>query len=236
MRVPLPPSVAEYERGLSAEYMRHTRYHARRLARERPSMRFTTLERADIPRSWIADVVRLNHERMASKNTESVISPRYEDGIFRVVRAHGSVTVLHDGSRVCAGVIEVLCGSEAFGWVIGHDNAYGKYRPGRLCQMAAIRHCIGRGMRTLHFLHGESQYKREVGGKGARLASYLVLRSWGSLRPGDVGRLCRRHLVRLARCSIERTDPVAQRVLRRRTPLMSIARAVSQRARRLGRR
>ena len=102
--------------------------------------------------------------------------------------------------------------------------------------MAAIRHYIDRGIRTFHLLHGESQYKRDLGGKRARLASYVVLRSWASLRPGDVATLGRKHLLRMARRSIERADRVAQRVLDGRTPLMSIARAVSQRARRLGRR
>lgn len=236
MRISIPPSPGEWEARLGKKTLGHTRYHDRRLAREHPSARFVTLERADIPRSWIADIVRLNHERMASKSTESVYSQHYEEGIFRVTRAHGCVTVLQDGSRVCAGTIDVLCGTQAFGWVIGHDDAYGKFSPGRLCQMAAIRHYMDRGVRTIHLLHGESRHKRELGGKRARLASYVVLRSWAWLRPRDISKAGRKHLLRLVRSSIEGGDRVVQRIVDGRTPLMSFARAIARKSRRTGRR
>jgi CelD/BcsL family acetyltransferase involved in cellulose biosynthesis len=235
IRISLPGSVAEYERMLSKSFASQTRYHERRLARDRPSTRFATLEGADIPGSWIADIVQLNRHRMASKNVESVFSRRYEEGIARVARGHGCVTVLLDGSRVCAGVVNILCGPEAFGWVIGHDDGYAKYRPGRLCEMVAIRHLIGRGLRTLHFLHGDSQYKREFGGRSATLATYVVLRDWSSARPSDAARLCGKHVVKLARSSIQAGDRVAGRVLGGTAPLTSLARRMVHRARRMGR-
>jgi hypothetical protein len=235
LRITLPASVAEYEASLAKDFVTRIRYHERRLARDLPSARFATLERAEIPRSWIADVIELNRRRMASKNMESVFSERYEEGIARVVREHGCVTVLLDGSRVCAGVVDVHCGPEAFGWVIGHDDAYGKHRPGRLCQLMAIRHCIGRGIRTLHMLHGESPYKRDFGGQSAPLASYVVLRDWASARPTDVARVCQKHLLRFARHSLATGDRVAERVLGKRTALTSFARAVAHRARRISR-
>jgi CelD/BcsL family acetyltransferase involved in cellulose biosynthesis len=234
LRVSFPGSIAEYERMLSNKFLSKVRYHERRLARERPSARFATLERADIPRSWIAEVVQLNRDRMASKNVESVFSKHYEEGIDRVARGHGCVTVLLDGSRVCAGVIDIVCGPEAFGWVIGHDHAYARYCPGMLCQMAAARHLIGRGVRTFHLLHGESQYKREFGGRTAALATYVVLRDWTSARPIDAARVCRKHLVKLARISIRAGDRVAGRVLGGAAPLTSLVRRVVHRTRRMG--
>jgi CelD/BcsL family acetyltransferase involved in cellulose biosynthesis len=237
MRVRLPSSMEEYERTLSEKFVSQTRYHERRLARDHPSMRFTTLERADIPRSWIADVVRLNRERMASKNTRSVFTDHYENGIFRVARAHGAVTILHDGSNLCGGVIYIHCISEAFGWVVGHDNAYGMYRPGRLCQLAGVRHCIASGVRTVHFLHGESPYKRDLGGRSVALASYVVLRNWWSLRLSEVGRVCWKHALRLGRRSVDAADRVARRVFdAEAAPVRSLVTSIAQRARRLGRR
>ena len=101
--------------------------------------------------------------------------------------------------------------------------------------MAAIRHYIDRGIRTFHLLHGESQYKRDLGGTSVRLASYVVLRNWASLSPVDVATLGRKHLLGMARRSIGRVDRVAQRVLDGRTPLTSLARWVAGRARKLGR-
>jgi CelD/BcsL family acetyltransferase involved in cellulose biosynthesis len=234
-RISLPGSFADYERIVGKEFSSSTRYHLRRLARERPSTRFATLEGAQIPRSWIADVVQLNRDRMASREVASVFDERYEEGIARVARAHGYVTVLLDGSRVCAGVINILSGPEAFGWVTGHDDAYRRYCPGRLCQLEGIRHAIARGTRTFHLLHGDSPYKQELGGRSARLASYVVLRDWAWARPADAVRVCRSRFMRLARRSIKAGDRAAVRVLGGRTPLTSFVRRVVRRARRLAR-
>jgi CelD/BcsL family acetyltransferase involved in cellulose biosynthesis len=236
MRIALPGSVEEFEGALESKVRSALRYHRRRLAREHPSVRLDTREREEIPRSWIAEVVRLNRERMASKHTESVFSPHYEEGIFRVARAHGYATVLHDGSRIWAGTIDVRCGPEVFGWVIGHDNAFGTYSPGMQCQLAAVEHSIARGARTFHLMQGESRYKRELGGSTARLAAYVVLRSWASLRLLDVSRLCEKRVVRLARRSLEGGDRIAERLLHRKAALSSLARAVAHRSGRLGRR
>jgi hypothetical protein len=106
---------------------------------------------------------------------------------------------------------------------------YGRYLLGRLCDLAAIRYCIGRGIRTIHLLYGESRHKRDLGGMSAQLASYLVLRTWAALRPGDVAILCWKHLVRLARRSIELADRVAGRGYGR-TPFKSFARRAARHA------
>lgn len=235
MRISLPATLADYERTLSKDFLSRCRHDERRLARELPSAQFATREGADIPAQWIAEVVRLNRERQASKNGRSVFGPEYEEGISRVARRHGCVTVLHDGSRVYAGVIDIRCGTDVFGWVIGHDNAFGKLRPGRLVQVAGIRYCVSHGYRTLHYLHGESSYKQEVGGRVVRLAEYVLLRSWSALRPSDVERAIEKQAVRLARRSVDRADGLARRVLGRPgAPVKSWLQSVARAARRLG--
>jgi CelD/BcsL family acetyltransferase involved in cellulose biosynthesis len=231
-RVPLPGSAEEYEGTLGKDTRAQLRYLERRLARDHPHTRFATADGDAIPRAWIAEVVRLHHARMTSKSTRSTIDAGYEEGIFRVARAHGAVTVLLDGDRVCGGVVYVLAGPEVFGWVIGHDDAYAKYRPGKLCQLAAFRHCIARGARTYHFLMGEAGYKRELGGAPAEVASYAVLRSWASLRAGDVLRVVQRRLAREARRAVARADGLAARLWPGRpAPLTTLARALAGRAR-----
>ena len=231
-RVSLPGSVEEYERTLGKDTRAQLRYLERRLARDHPGARFATAEGDDVPRAWIAEVVRLHHARMASKSTRSTIDAAYEEGIYRVARAHGAVTALLDGDRVCGGVVYVLAGPEVFGWVIGHDDAYARYRPGKLCQVAAFRHCIARGARTYHFLMGDAGYKRELGGAPAEVASYAVLRSWASLRPGDVARVVARRLARDARRVVAQADRLAARLLPHRpAPLTTLARALAGRAR-----
>lgn len=230
LRLALPSSVAEYERALGKRFLGRARYYERLLARERPSARLTTYERAAIPRALVAEVVRLNRERVAAKGARSVFDAGYEEGIFRVARVHGLVTVLQDDGRVCAGAIDVHCGPEAFGWVVGHDAAYARYHPGRLCDLAAIRSCIERGIRTYHLLHGDTRHKRDLGGAPARLASYVILRSWRAARPVDLGRSFSVRLVRLARLLVARVDRWMGQGYGR-TPLKSLLRGIARRHR-----
>ena len=145
------------------------------------------------------------------------------------------MTVLLDGERVCAGAVRIRCGTESFAWVLAHDDAYASFRPGKLCALASMRHLIGRGVRTHHLLHGDSPYKRELGGEPAPLASYLVLRSWAALRTGDVGRLALKRSALLGRRAVEAADAFAARVLKRHEPIKSLARDMVHRAQRLAR-
>lgn len=234
MRVSLPATLPEYERTLSKDFVSRCRHDERRLARELPSARFETREGAEIPPRWISEVVRLNRERMASRKGRSVFGPEYEEGISRVARRHGCVTVLHDGARIYAGVVDIRCGTDLFGWVIGHDDAYGRFGPGRLVQLAAVRHCIAAGYRTIHLLHGESNHKQVFGARVAPLAEYVVLRSWTSLLPRDVAATLRNDAVRLARRHVHRVDAFAQRVLGRRgAPVKSFLQSLVRTARRV---
>jgi CelD/BcsL family acetyltransferase involved in cellulose biosynthesis len=233
MRVTLPATLPEYERTLSKSFLGRCRHDERRLARELPSARFETREGAEVPPRWISEVVRLNRARMTAKNGRSVFGGAYEEGISQVARRHGCVTVLHDGTRIYAGVVDVRCGTDLFGWVIGHDDAYGRFGPGRLVQLAAVRHAIARGCRTIHLLHGESSHKQAFGGRVAPLAEYVILRSWAALRPADLGAALRNDAVRLARRHVDRVDALAQRVLGRRgAPVKSWLQSLVRTARR----
>lgn len=227
LRIALPSSVAEYERRLGKRFLSRARYYERLLARERPAARLTVHERDEIPRALVAEVVRLNRERVAAKGARSVFDEGYEEGISRVARAHGLAVILRDEDRVCAGAIDIHCGSEAFSWVVGYDATYARYHPGRLCDLEAVRRAIERGIRTYHLLHGDSRHKRDLGGQPARLASYAILRSWSAARPADVGRTCGVHIARLARRLIARADRWMARGYGR-TPLKALARAIAR--------
>ena len=235
LRVSLGGGVDEYHRSLDPEFLRRSARHERKLVQSVPGARFSTLEDKGIPREWIAQVVRLNRARMSSKHTDSIFDAYYEEGIFVVARRHGCVTVLFDGERICAGAITIRCGTDSFGWVLAHDDAYASFRPGRLCALANIRYLAGRGVRTHHMLAGDSPYKRELGGQPARLASYLVLRSWVALRPAVVGRVALARAVHLSRGGVAAVDALAARTLGRKDAVKSVARDVVHRARRIAR-
>jgi hypothetical protein len=232
LRIALPGEVEAYEQTLDREFLKRMQYHQRRLARRHPATRITTLERSAIPRSCIADVVRLNRERRTVKGSVSVFSARYEDGIARVARAHGQVTVLRDGEQVCAGVINIVTGPDAYFWVIGHASAYNRFSPGTLCLLASIRHCIACRVRTFHLLQGESEYKRAVGGKPAPLAAYVIVRSWMDVRPEDLWRLVVKHATTRARDATRAADRLAVRLrIPGEAPFTSLAREALRRVR-----
>jgi hypothetical protein len=233
LRLSLPRTVEEYNRSLRRTALKRLERCERRFARDHPLLRLDTLEGDEIVRPLVADVIRLNRERMASKNTESIFREGDVERIFTITRARGYVTVLREGERLCAGVIIVRSGTDAFYWIIGHDNAYGKYRPGSLCLLAGIRHAVVRGVDTLHMLEGESDYKSEMGGVAAPLAAYLVLRSWAALRPGDVVRLLAKHAELRVRSVIDALDSVAQGVLTRRRPIRHFVRGTVNRIARI---
>lgn len=230
LRLDLGGGFEAYRRSLDPEFVKRCAYHERHLARAVPGASFTTVEGEDIPRAWVAEIVRLNHARMTAKSMESVFDAAYEEGIFTVARRHGCVTVLRDGDRLCAGVVNIRCGSESFGWVIGHDDAYAKFRPGRLCMLAALQELAGRGVRTHHLLLGDSPYKRELGARPAPVASYVVLRGWAALTPRDVVRVGVKRSALLSRRILETVDAIVARAVHRQEPVSSAARDVLHRA------
>jgi CelD/BcsL family acetyltransferase involved in cellulose biosynthesis len=233
LRVSLAGGPEELSRSLSAEFLKRCSRHERKFLGSAPGARFSTRERGEIPREWIAEIVRLNHARMSAKKTDSVFDAHYEEGISAVARSHGCVTAMLDGERICAGAIVIRCGTESFAWVLAHDDAYAGFRPGKLCSLASMRHLAGRGVRTHHLLFGDSPYKRELGGNPAALASYLVLRSWSALTPRDVARVGRERAALLARRTVDAADALVARASSRPEPVKSLARAVVRRLRRV---
>lgn len=233
LRVSLTGGPEGPSRSLSPEFLKRSSRHERRFLESAPGARFSTRENGEIPREWIAEIVRLNHARMSAKKTDSVFDAYYEEGIYAVARSHGCVTAMLDGERLCAGAIVIRRGTESFGWVLAHDDAYARFRPGKLCALANMRHLADRGVRTHHMLFGDSPYKRELGGKPAALASYLVLRSWSALGPRDVARLGRERAALLARRAVDAADTLVARASRRPEPVKSLARDVVHRLRRV---
>jgi CelD/BcsL family acetyltransferase involved in cellulose biosynthesis len=210
IRMRLPADVPEFERTLEPKFLKRAHYYKRRFKREFPRSAIVAFERDQITSSLVSDIVRLNHERMRSKDAHSDISPDYERGILIAARAQGTAIVLRDGDRLCAGSIIIRNGDHASLWVIAHDNQYSKFSPGVICAFAGILHSIERGASLYHFLWGESPYKISLGGSPHPIASYVVLRSWRSLRPSDLWRAAVAQARRLARAQVARFREVSR--------------------------
>jgi CelD/BcsL family acetyltransferase involved in cellulose biosynthesis len=230
LRVPLPERVEDYERSLETKFVRECRRYERRLARSAPGWVVETVEEKALPREWVADIVRLHRAHLAGKGIASAVDAHYEEGVFAVARRHGCATVLRDGDRIFAGVIHVRRGSEGIAWVLGVDDAYAAFSPGKLVMLAGIRHLVDHGAGVCRFLLGDALYKRQLGGRPVILASYLVLRSWRALRVEDAARVARKHTSLLARRAVGAADSVASRALNRPEPVLLVLRAVARAA------
>jgi len=158
------------------------RYH-RKLARERPALRFVVVERAAIGEPLIRQIIGLSMERMRAKRQRSLHTDTASAQLVALARSHGCVVVALQDGRVCAGVICSAVGGNYFMHVIAHAADFDAYRLGKLCCHEAIAAAIGRGGREFHFLWGRAGYKYRFGGVQRELDRLTVYRSaWSRLR------------------------------------------------------
>jgi hypothetical protein len=173
----LPPTVAEYDRTLEPEYRKRLHYYRRRFAREFPSSRFVTLVGERIP---VANMER-HYEFQRLRLTETGRKPRIDTAYARhssgVLQRYGRFHELLDGDAFCAGVMVLDAGKAAMLGSVTINNHYQKYSPGAICLYQAIEASIRRGCSEFHFLWGEDDYKRRLGGRLEPVYDYTVMRT-----------------------------------------------------------
>lgn len=158
----------------------------RRLGREHPGFRLEVQVGPAVDRARLADVVRLNRDRMAARGATSGIDESYEERMFQVAREIGYLVLLWDGDLLFAGSVVTRVGSDAFTWCNAHLDAYERYGPGQFALYLGVMTAIDMGCTRCHLLWGEGEHKRRLGFEPAPLAAYTVLRGWPALRGADV--------------------------------------------------
>lgn len=176
--IDLPSSIQAYLNMLGSKTRKTIRHRLRQLERGYPSYSFAIVNREDVTDSTIAEIIRFQRIRMASKHKTSLINRDYEARIVKLARHCGLVGIARIDGRFAAGAIVYEVGSNYFAHVISHDPQYDSVSLGRLCMFFMISECIARGGRTFHMLWGESGYKYESRGVRRDLVSLTVFRSW----------------------------------------------------------
>lgn len=173
----LPATENEYLSHLGKNTRRNLKRYRERLYKDHPSFEFQVYEKEQIKDEFIHAIVRLNKERMAEKNKESIIDDPETTRIIRMVRAYGMVGVARIDNVICAGTISYRVGNNYFLSVLAHSPEYDPYWIGILCCYKTIRECIERGGKEFHFLWGRYDYKFTLLAKLRELNHITIYRS-----------------------------------------------------------
>lgn len=176
----LPSSYTDFLESFGSTTRKNLRYCDRRLQRESPNVAFRILEGEQLTEAIVAEVVQLNHLRMASKGKTSGMDPTYVSRLAALCRSHGVGCVATDGSKAVAGT---LCTRVGSGWtlhVIAHDPKFNHVRLGLLCLLRTVEEAIGGGAVRFNFLWGASDYKVLFGGKISALRARRYYRNMSS--------------------------------------------------------
>jgi hypothetical protein len=173
----LPHEFSAYLERFGPATRKNLRYCARRLEREAPAVKFRMCQREQIDGSVVAGLVRLNHERMASKGTISGIDDAYQARLTALCRSHGIACIATDGATIVGGT---LCTQVAGGWtlhVIAHDPKFNHVRLGLLCLLRTVEQAIASGAARFNLLWGVGDYKLLFGGTVVALRARRYYRS-----------------------------------------------------------
>jgi CelD/BcsL family acetyltransferase involved in cellulose biosynthesis len=174
--VRLPSTQEDYLQTLGSSTRRNMRRYARRFEKEHPSCRFDVYERGEITSSLVAAVIHLNRVGWRTRGIASGIDAAYEARLQRLLQECGVVGSLTVGNALVAGWLGTRVGGSCFMHVTGYDRDYDHLHPGLVCCFFTLNACIDRGIRAVHFLWGNSAYKRLLGGTAQDVYFVTVFR------------------------------------------------------------
>lgn len=173
----LPASCDAWLASLSSQTREKVRYHLRRTQRKQPGFRFRTLDSEQITEAQLLRVIDFNRARMQKKGRRFGMSDYEEQGLRRVMRERGQLSLIEIDGEIRAGLLCTLAGKDIYMHVIAHDPDFDDLRLGFLCCVLTIQEAIAQGLERFHFLWGHYDYKTRLGGVRADLRQMLLLRS-----------------------------------------------------------
>jgi hypothetical protein len=173
----LPASVDAWMTSLSSQTREKLRYHLRRTLRKQPGFRFRTIGGAQIADAQLLRVIDFNRARMRKKGRRFAMGDDEEQGLRRVMRERGQLSLIEIDGEIRAGLLCTLAGRDIYMHVIAHDPDFDDLRLGFLCCVLTIQDAIAQGLARFHFLWGQYDYKTRLGGVRTDLYQLLLLRS-----------------------------------------------------------
>ncbi len=173
----LPASVDTWLASLSAQTREKLRYHLRRTVRKQPGFRFRTVSSLQITDTQLLRVIDFNRARMRNKGRRFAMRGDEEQGLRRVMRERGQLSLIEIDGEIRAGLLCTLAGRDIYMHVIAHDPDFDDLRLGFLCCVLTIQNAIAQGLARFHFLWGQYDYKTRLGGVRIELCQLLLFRS-----------------------------------------------------------
>ena len=175
--VDLPASLDEYYSMLGYHTRKNSKNRKVRLLRDYPDAKFNVKYGAEIDEQLIDRLLQLNIDRMKSKGIVPG-SDKDKDRIFQYSQHYGCVAYIEIDGVVIAGFISTILGKRIFGHVIAHDDTYGKYNPGEVCQFYIIQTAIEKGLTRFHYSSGDNEYKKRMLANPHSMFSYILYRKY----------------------------------------------------------
>jgi len=194
----LPASMDEYYSTLGSSTRQTIKNRRVRLMRDYPEAKFVAKFGPEIDEVIVDKIIQLNIERLKFKGRIPRIDNVYKDNLYKYSQYYGFAVYLEINGEIVAGNISTILNKGVFGRITAYNNSYSKYNVGELCAFYAIQMSIERGLKTFHFLWGESDLKKRLLAKPHVLFSYIVYRTYSiDLIVSSLKAFCLRLLVNI---------------------------------------
>lgn len=151
----------------------------KRLVQNFPSFSHHFYENKDIEEHHIRAIIDLSKSRISAKKKKFGVDEKETQGLIRLAKMCGMVTVVRINGRLCAGTISYRVGSGYVAVVNAHDSKYDEYWLGTLCYYLTICESIVRGGKQFHMGGGQYEYKKRLFGVRQDMDRIEIYRSHG---------------------------------------------------------
>jgi hypothetical protein len=163
--VTLPATIDEYNQSIGSTTRKHLRQYGNGLVRRHPDFALSTLERSEIPRELVDQVIAWHLERMRAKGVVSLWeeTPDAPEQLWRLLQAYGCALCGSIEGRYAAAQLLLFVGRDGWVHTVGFDSAYENEHLGLLMTSYSIAESIRRGCAQTHLTWGTDVYKRRLG-------------------------------------------------------------------------
>jgi CelD/BcsL family acetyltransferase involved in cellulose biosynthesis len=177
--VALPADQDGYDRLIGNTTRKHLRQYGNGLRRRYPDFALSTIEREEIPRELVDQVIAWHLDRMHVKGVVSL----WEDGeqqpeqLWRLLRAHGCALCGSIAGRCVAAQLLLFVGDDCWVHTVGFDRAFEDVHLGLLMTSYSIGESIRRGCARIHLTWGSNVYKQRLGAQPVPAFRVSIYRS-----------------------------------------------------------
>lgn len=178
--VPLPPTPMAYTSALGNATRRNIKRYMRKLLEDQPSFICRFFSGEQIERQHFATLLQMSEAKVLQKKGRFSIDPAYAEGLWKLARQSGFVSVAMVDGKVCAGLICFQVQSYYFAHVVAHDSAYDGYGLGILCCYLTMCEAIRRGGTVFNMGQLHYHYKVRLLASRHHLDRIVIYRSYQS--------------------------------------------------------